>query len=101
LSRPVVADANGGVEWVRLGLDGAAVTFAIALWVARSVALGLLALEHVSQVVRARRRKAEGAWVWALPIATNWGHGDRAGPTRWVLLAAAYLATSLASEMVR
>lgn len=76
-------------------------TFAIALWVARSVALGLLALEHVSQVVRARRRKSEGAWVWALPIAANWGHGDRAGPTRWVLLAGAYLATSLASEMVR
>lgn len=76
-------------------------TFAIALWVARSVALGLLASEHVSQVVQARRRKAEGAWVWALPIAANWTHGDRVGPVLWVLLAGAYLATSLASGMVR
>jgi hypothetical protein len=77
------------------------VTFAITLWLARSVAAGLWVVEHVSQVRRARRRGAEGAAAWALPVTTNWRHGDRLGPSLWVLAVAGYLVAAVASEAVR
>lgn len=76
-------------------------TLAIALWVARSVALGLWVVEHVSQVARARRRGARGAAAWALPVTVNWHHGDRVGPLLWGLAAAAYAAAAVASVGVR
>jgi len=77
------------------------VTFAIALWLARSLALGLWLVEHVLQVVRARRRGAEGAAAWALPVTTNWRHGDRVGPSLWALAAVGYVVAAVASEAAR
>jgi len=77
------------------------VTFAIALWLARSLALGLWLVEHVSQVARARRRGAEGAAAWALPVTTNWHHGDRLGPSLWALAVVGYVAATVASEAAR
>lgn len=76
-------------------------TFAIALWLARSLALGLWLVEHVLQVVRARRRGAEGAAAWALPVTTNWRHGDRVGPSLWALAAVGYVVAAVASEAAR
>lgn len=76
-------------------------TFAIALWLGRSLALGLWLVEHVSQVARARRRGAGGAAAWALPVTTNWQHGDRVGPSLWALAVLGYVAATVASEAAR
>jgi hypothetical protein len=81
--------------------EGVVVTFAIALWLARSLALGLWVVEHVSQVARARRRGAEGAAAWGLPVMTNWHHGDRVGPSLWVLAVLGYIVATVASEAAR
>ena len=76
-------------------------TFAIALLLARSLAAGLWVVEHVSQVARARRRGAAGAAAWLLPVTVNWHHGDRVGPSLWVLAVAGYAVAAVASEAVR
>lgn len=76
-------------------------TLAIVLWCMRSVLLGFWLVEHVSQVLRARRRGAVGTVSWTLPITINWQHGDRFGPMLWGGIAVCYLLATLASEAVR